>query len=334
MPTLVSRVQRIYSDQSWATRGQIRPLVSNGVFTKPLMRWTNGIGYINGQSDQSYRRRPHRQIHRASNTVGLHPGRLAEHRTIKGDNPSLPLPLKRKIGKTFLRNHQLSERSNPTSKRPASAGGVRRSSGLRTSNSPNGQTQSVTSAPASRIIWRETSDPEVRMELSSVKTNGIKYEQGAGRNISRHSGELQRSIGKPDRWSSDSRQPDGDQESSLRLAKQYQKLVKGNKGNPGHNASGYTTSVQRSYQSDPTNLESTHPNSNVGSGNPGLFDLRSPNNIQRSPAIVRRQISSVFQTVPGMANYDDLGAWLEKQLQPLFSRKNPPRSLPNFFRQP
>ena len=155
------------------------------------------------------------------------------------------------------------------------------------------------------------------MELSSVKTNGIKYEQGAGRNISRHSGELQRSIGKPDRWSSDSRQPDGGRESSLRLAKQYQKLVKGNKGNPGHNASGYSTSVQRSYQSDPTNLESTHPNSNVGSGNPGSFDLRSPNNIQRSPAIVRRQTSSVFQTVPGMANYDDLGAWLEKQLPAL-----------------
>ena len=155
------------------------------------------------------------------------------------------------------------------------------------------------------------------MELSSVKSNGIKYEQGAGRNISRHAGELQRSTGKPDSWSSDSRQMDGDRESSLRLAKQYQKLVKGNNRNLGHNASGHTTSVQRSYQSDPTSLESTHPNSNAGSGSPGLFDLRSPNNIQRSPAVVQRQTSSVFQTVPGMANYDDLGAWLEKQLPAL-----------------
>ena len=149
VPTLVSRVQRIYSDQSWATRGQFRPLVSNGVFTKPLMGWTNGIGYINGQSDQSYRRRPHRQIHRASETVGLHPGRLEGHRTIKGDNPSLPMPVKRNVGKTFLRNHKQSERGHPTSKNPMPAGGVRRSSGLRTSNSPKGQAQSVTNAPAS-----------------------------------------------------------------------------------------------------------------------------------------------------------------------------------------
>ena len=208
------------------------------------------------------------------------------------------------------------EQAHPVTTR-TSSGGVRRSSGLRTSRSPKDAGQPMTSSPVSRVIRREMSDPEVRMELSPVKTNVSRYEQGASRNISRHAGDMQRSTGKPGSWSSDGPQMGGNEETSLRLAKEYQKLVNGNRRKLGHNAAGYTTSVQRYYQFDPTGLESAHPAYNVGPGNPGLFDVLNQNNIQRSPAAVRRQTNGIFPPVSGMAEYDYVGEWLEKQLPAL-----------------
>ena len=438
--TLASRVQRIYSSQSWATRGQIRSLALNQAFTKPLMRWTNGIGYINGQSEQSYRRRPHRQIHIASQTAGLLPGPLGDHRPIRGSNTWLPLPVKTSVGKPSLTSPKQTERGhvhNPSSKTIPSSGGVRRSSGLRTSSSPRdagpamtaplvsqdgkGITRMVSRAvpshdagipdsssgqpmeastqtgdpsqterrslssaaqmvfrsvraglsrtgsgiprtpesrtrdgeqahpittrtssggvrrssglrtsssprdagPAmtaplvSQVIQREMSDPEVRMELPSAKTNASTYEQRADRNVSRHAGDMQRSTEKPGSWASDGPQMGSNEESSLRLARQYQKLVSGNRSNLGHSAAGDTASLQRSYQFNPTGLESGHADSDVGPGNQGLSDLQNQNNITRSPAVVQRQTSGTFQTVPGMAKYDHVGEWLEKQLPAL-----------------
>jgi len=175
----------------------------------------------------------------------------------------------------------------------------------------------MTSSQVSRVIRREMSDPEVRMELSSVKTNGIRFEQEAARSSSRHAGDMQRSTGKPGNRSSDGPQMGGNEETSLRLAKEYQKLVNGNRGNLGHNAAGYTNSVQRSYQFGPTDLESAYPDSNVGPGRPGPFDVQKQHDIQRAPAVIQRQTNGIFRPVPGMAEYDHVGEWLEKQLPAL-----------------
>ena len=45
--------------------------------------------------------------------------------------------------------------------------------------------------------------------------------------------------------------------------------------------------------------------------------MQNQNNIQRSPAVVRRQTNGIFPPVPGMAKYDYVGEWLEKQLPAL-----------------
>ena len=439
LSTLVSRIQRIYLGQSWATRGQFRSFASNEIFTKPLMRWANGIGYTTGQSDPKYRQRPRRQILRALEPAELRLGRLENHHLAhnrnawlepvvkprirnnfltslaqskrdKIDNPYLNPPttgsgvrrsfglrtsssakdtgpavtgspvsregsgitrrmpgavLSREVGDPDWSEGRLMEVSVPAggpspivrrslssaarmvyrtvraglfrpgpgvpgtaasrtgdkeqahpSTTRVSGSGVRRSFGLRTSSSAKDTGPAVTGSPVSRVIWREMSDPGMRRELSAAKTSVPRHEQKVFRDISRRARDMQRLTDKTDSWSSDGSQPVGGGEASLSLALQYRRLIS-DKRNLGKNDASHTTSAQRSYQPDPGGLQSTHPAINVGPGSSGPFDVQNQDSIQRSPNVVQRQTNGIFRSVPGMAKYDYVGEWLEKQLPTL-----------------
>ena len=319
LSTLVSRIQRIYLGQSWATRGQFRSFASNEIFTKPLMRWANGIGYTTGQSDPKYRQRPRRQILRALEPAELRLGRLENHHSAHNRNAWLEPVVKPRIRNNFLTSLAQSKRDkidNPYLNPPTTGSGVRRSFGLRTSSSAKDTGPAVTGSPVSRVIWREMSDPGMRMELSAAKTSVPRHEQKVFRDISRRARDMQRLTDKTDSWSSDGSQPVGGGEASLSLALQYRRLIS-DKRNLGKNDASHTTSAQRSYQPDPGGLQSTHPAINVGPGSSGPFDVQNQDSIQRSPNVVQRQTNGIFRSVPGMAKYDYVGEWLEKQLPTL-----------------